>query len=42
MNDDNFTNENQKAMEDALNIVYDVKVGDIVTGEVLAIDDDKQ
>ncbi|KRK34249.1 30S ribosomal protein S1 [Loigolactobacillus bifermentans] len=42
MNEDNITNENQNAMEDALNSVHDVKVGDIVKGEVLAIDDDKQ
>lgn len=42
MNEDNITNENQNAMEDALNRVHDVKVGDIVKGEVLAIDDDKQ
>ncbi|AYW48326.1 30S ribosomal protein S1 [Tetragenococcus osmophilus] len=34
----NFT-ENGETMEDALNAVHDVKVGDIVKGEVLAIED---
>jgi small subunit ribosomal protein S1 len=34
--------EGRKLMENALKSVHDVKVGDVVTGEVLAIDDDKQ
>ncbi|WP_455709268.1 hypothetical protein [Loigolactobacillus backii] len=42
MSENNNTNENKNAMADALNSVHDVKIGDIVKGEVLAIDDDKQ
>ncbi|EJN55700.1 30S ribosomal protein S1 [Loigolactobacillus coryniformis] len=43
MSEDNTNQvENKNAMADALNSVHDVKVGDIVKGEILAIDDDKQ
>lgn len=43
MSEDNANQvENKNAMADALNSVHEVKVGDIVKGEVLAIDDDKQ
>lgn len=37
--ENNNFEENGETMEDALNAVHDVKVGDIVKGEVLAIED---
>lgn len=37
--ENNNFEENGETMEDALNAVHDVKVGDIVKGEVLALED---
>lgn len=37
--ENNNFEENGETMEDALNAVHDVNVGDIVKGEVLAIED---
>ncbi|MFD1671599.1 30S ribosomal protein S1 [Agrilactobacillus yilanensis] len=39
MSEDANTNNNKELMEDALNSVHEVKIGDVVVGEVLAIDD---
>ncbi|WP_057768631.1 30S ribosomal protein S1 [Lactobacillus selangorensis] len=39
---DKTNEEDNKTMADALNSVHEVKVGDVVKGEVLAIDDNKQ
>lgn len=41
MSEDANTNDNKELMEDALNSVHDVKIGDVVVGEVLAIDDNQ-
>ncbi|GAF39131.1 SSU ribosomal protein S1p [Agrilactobacillus composti DSM 18527 = JCM 14202] len=41
MSKDANTNDNKELMEDALNSVHEVKVGDVVVGEVLAIDDNQ-
>ncbi|MCD2255212.1 30S ribosomal protein S1 [Agrilactobacillus fermenti] len=41
MSEDTNTNNSKELMEDALNSVHDVKIGDVVVGEVLAIDDNQ-
>ena len=41
MSEDANTNNNKELMEDALNSVHEVKIGDVVVGEVLAIDDNQ-
>ncbi len=42
MSDNANSDENKKDLLDALNSVEEVKLGDVVSGEVLAIDDDQQ